>query len=44
MDLNRKGKTVIIVTHNPKIVKYADRVILVKDQIINTMEGESICK
>ena len=29
-----EGRTVIIVTHDPKIVKYADRVILVKDQII----------
>jgi len=33
-DLNTEGRTVIIVTHDPEIAKYADRVILVKDGII----------
>lgn len=34
MDLNKGGRTVIIVTHDPEIAKYADRVVLVKDGII----------
>jgi putative ABC transport system ATP-binding protein len=34
MDLNTEGRTVIVVTYNPKIMKYSGRFILVKDQII----------
>lgn len=34
VDLNTEGRTVVIVTHDPEIAKYADRVILVKDGII----------
>lgn len=34
MDLNQEGRTVIIVTHDPEIAKYADRTILVKDGVI----------
>ncbi len=34
MDLNAEGRTVVIVTHDSEIAKYADRVILVKDGII----------
>lgn len=34
IDLNMEGRTIIIVTHDPEIAKYADRVILVKDGII----------
>ncbi len=34
IDLNTEGKTVVIVTHDPEIAKYADRIILVKDGII----------
>lgn len=34
LDLNTEGRTVVIVTHDPEIAKYADRVILVKDGII----------
>lgn len=34
MDLNKEGRTVVIVTHDPEIAKFADRVILVKDGII----------
>lgn len=34
MNLNTEGRTVVIVTHDPGIAKYADRVILVKDGII----------
>jgi putative ABC transport system ATP-binding protein len=34
MDLNMEGRTVLIVTHDPEITEYVDRVILVKDGII----------
>lgn len=34
MDLNKEGRTVVIVTHDSELAKYADRVILVKDGII----------
>ena len=34
MDLNMEGRTIVIVTHDPEIAKYADRIILVKDGII----------
>jgi putative ABC transport system ATP-binding protein len=34
IDLNTEGRTVVIVTHDPEIAKYADRIILVKDGII----------
>ncbi|AKB60334.1 ABC transporter ATP-binding protein [Methanosarcina mazei] len=34
MDLNKDGRTVVIVTHDPEIAKFADRVILVKDGTI----------
>jgi len=32
--LNNEGRTVVIVTQDPEIAKYANRVILVKDEII----------
>ncbi|HII79130.1 MAG TPA: ABC transporter ATP-binding protein [Methanosarcina sp.] len=34
MDLNKEGRTVVIVTHDPEIAKFADRVVLVKDGVI----------
>jgi putative ABC transport system ATP-binding protein len=34
MDLNQEGRTVVIVTHDPEIAKFADRVVLVKDGVI----------
>ena len=30
-DLNRQGKTLIVVTHNPELTKMADKVITLKD-------------
>ena len=32
--LNREGRTIVMITHDPEIAKYADRVILVKDGIV----------
>jgi ABC-type lipoprotein export system ATPase subunit len=29
--LNRQGKTVIVVTHDPKIASYSDRIIRIRD-------------
>jgi putative ABC transport system ATP-binding protein len=34
MNLNTEGRTIIIVTHDSEIAKYADRVVMVKDGII----------
>lgn len=31
VELNKEGKTVIIITHDPNVVDYADRVIEIKD-------------
>lgn len=33
-ELNKDGRTIVLVTHDPEIAKYADRIILVKDGII----------
>ncbi|HWR26126.1 MAG TPA: ABC transporter ATP-binding protein [Methanosarcina sp.] len=32
--LNEGGRTIVMITHDPEIAKYADRVVLVKDGII----------
>lgn len=32
--LNQDGRTIIMITHDPEIARYADRVVLVKDGII----------
>jgi putative ABC transport system ATP-binding protein len=32
--LNEEGRTIVMITHDPEIAKYADRVVLVKDGII----------
>ena len=34
MDLNKDGRTVVIVTHDPEIAKFADRIIMEKDGTI----------
>jgi len=30
-DLNREGKTVILVTHDPTVASYAGRIVRIKD-------------
>ncbi len=40
--LNEEGRTIVMITHDPDIAKYADRVVLVKDGIIqNQINSES---
>jgi putative ABC transport system ATP-binding protein len=34
MDFNMEGRKVTIITHDPEITRYPDKVILVKDGII----------
>ena len=32
--LNKDGRTIVMITHDPEIARYADRIVLVKDGII----------
>lgn len=32
--LNKEGRTIVMITHDPEIAKYADRIVLVKDGIV----------
>lgn len=34
--LNESGRTIVMITHDPEIAKYADRVVLVKDGVIQS--------
>jgi putative ABC transport system ATP-binding protein len=36
--LNEYGRTIVIITHDPEIAEYADRIILVRDGIIQNKE------
>ena len=38
--INKKmGKTIVLVTHDPKVASYCDKIILLKDgMILNTLE------
>lgn len=36
--LNEDGRTIVMITHDPEIAGYADRIVLVKDGIIQNME------
>ena len=36
--LNEEGRTIVMITHDPDIAKYADRVVLVKDGIIQSQD------
>ncbi len=33
-DLNRDGRTVIMITHDPEIAAHADRIVRVKDGVL----------
>ena len=33
-DLNREGRTVIMITHDPEIAAHADRIVRVKDGVL----------
>lgn len=33
-DLNKKGATIVVVTHNPEVTAYADRVVTVRDGLL----------
>jgi putative ABC transport system ATP-binding protein len=37
--LNKEGRTIVMITHDPEIAEYADRVVLVKDGIIQNSLG-----
>jgi putative ABC transport system ATP-binding protein len=34
-ELNKKGKTIIMITHDPEVAAYADKIIHIKDGLIN---------
>lgn len=36
--LNEEGRTIVMITHDPEIARYADRIVLVKDGIIQSTE------
>jgi putative ABC transport system ATP-binding protein len=36
--LNEDGRTIVMITHDPEIAGYADRIVLVKDGIIQNTE------
>lgn len=41
-DLNRQGKTIIMVTHEPEIAAYAKNRLYMRDGLIERIEGEEI--
>nr|QNO44561.1 hypothetical protein OHNFDOKE_00010 [Methanosarcinales archaeon ANME-2c ERB4]QNO44973.1 hypothetical protein KIPOLAJF_00002 [Methanosarcinales archaeon ANME-2c ERB4]QNO45014.1 hypothetical protein BPECEDMP_00010 [Methanosarcinales archaeon ANME-2c ERB4] len=41
-DLNRDGRTVIMITHDHKIASHADRVVRVKDGLLVEGFNESV--
>ena len=38
-DLNQKGATIVVVTHNPEVSDYAKRIITVRDGLISVSKG-----
>ena len=41
LELNREGKTVVIVTHNPDIARQAQRVIRINDGVVSEVSHEA---
>ena len=39
--LHRRGRTIVMVTHEPDIAAWADRRILMRDGQVHTIEGSS---
>ena len=37
-ELNKKGKTIIMITHDPEVATYADRIVHIKDGLINNID------
>ena len=37
-ELNQKGKTIIMITHDPEVAGYADRIVHIKDGLINNLD------
>ena len=37
-ELNQKGKTIIMITHDPEVATYADEIVHIKDGIINNID------
>ena len=33
-DLHKKGRTIVMITHDPELAEYADRVVILKDGMI----------
>jgi putative ABC transport system ATP-binding protein len=33
-DLHEQGRTIVMITHDPEIAEFADRMVLVKDGVI----------
>ena len=38
-DLNRQGHTVVVVTHDPNVARYAERIVHVKDGLVELDES-----
>jgi putative ABC transport system ATP-binding protein len=34
LDLHEQGRTIVMITHDPEIAEFADRMVLVKDGVI----------
>ncbi len=39
-NLNKQGKTIIVVTHDPEVAKFATRIVKIEDGLLKTFEGK----